>query len=140
MKTPNKRLSIAAGTVLGLALAIGAGMMVIHHLDLIKKIGTVIAYGIGMCCFLVIFNPLEYLPFGGTSGSSSDNNGQTVSRRFRKPLGMIPNPYDPSHGFTDIYGNQYYKVCGTWYDDDDNPLPDYLKDAYGITAYENDHE
>ena len=57
-------------------------------------------------------------------------------REFRRPAGFIPDPYDPEHRFRDIYGHQYIKISGTWYDEYGNIAPDYMCDYYGITHYE----
>ena len=59
---------------------------------------------------------------------------------FRRPIGIIPDLLDPAHRFTDINGHEYRKLGGIWYDDNGNFAPDYMKDYYGLTRYEEDHE
>lgn len=71
----------------------------------------------------------------GSEEETSDDN-EAASLEFRKPVGLIPDPIDPEHYFTDIYGHQYLKMYGVWHDDNYNICPDYLKDMYGITDYE----
>ena len=84
----------------------------------------------------------EYVPYVDEDFDTDDKDTGSDSEPplwFRRPIGMIPDPYDPKHWFTDIYGHQYHKMYGTWWDDNGNQVLDYMKDCYGLTAYEKQY-
>ena len=131
---------VIVGTVLGIAVVIGAPMMNKYHPDVLEKILIGLMVTSSLFCLCEIFNPFGYGPSGG-SGSSSANTGgdEAEPAGSRWPVGKVPVPYDPSRGFTDYYGHEYYKLGDTWFDDNGCAAPDHMKDRYGLTCCEDEH-
>ena len=150
----NKIADIAIGTCAVGAIAIIVGAVVLYEKSQFSTDGLtysaiviVILY-----CFVVavgkVFDGIADL-IGGPAGSAGTgyshdvrqaDNSDNSSLEFIRPVGMIPVMYDPENRFTDIYGNEYRKLHGYWYDYNGNFCPDYLKDMYGLSYYEDSHK
>ena len=67
-----------------------------------------------------------------------DENNETTE--FIRPIGTIRTPWNGEKSFMDYYGHEYHELGGTYYDENGNFVPDYLKDYYGLPNFDDDDE
>ena len=70
--------------------------------------------------------------YGVTYNDRHTDNDDDTPTEFRRPIGVMPTPWEGKGSFSDYYGHKYTNIGGTIYDDNGNFCPDYMRSYYGI--------
>ncbi len=144
MNKKEKKAKEIISTIMYRILAVGiVALVILSYKSVISGVGFLVIFSIlFMGAYL-----LEQWEDGSGKGEviittsdtpARDENNETTE--FIRPIGTIRTPWNGEKSFMDYYGHEYHELGGTYYDENGNFVPDYLKDYYGLPNFDDDDE